>query len=239
MRRSINIFLILLALTFVLAQPALASEVPQNTLETSATSVFNVDPDLVQLSLTLRTEEQSASAAQQRNAAAVNKAIDLLLKEGLTNDEIKTTAYSTYSYTKTTDNKNLQNEVTVYLTTSGLEATFKELDKAGEILTKLADISEVNVNSVNYSVQDPQKYKQQVITSAITEAKQNLLYSAEALGVQLDKLVNLRIDFSSNSGSNRLPMNSGALSGSALPQPQSPDKITLTATADLSYSVQQ
>lgn len=237
MRRSINIFLILLALTFVLAQPALASEVPQNTLETSATSVFNVDPDLVQLSLTLRTEEQSASAAQQRNAAAVNKAIDLLLKEGLTNDEIKTTAYSTYSYTKTTDNKNLQNEVTV--STSGLEATFKELDKAGEILTKLADISEVNVNSVNYSVQDPQKYKQQVITSAITEAKQNLLYSAEALGVQLDKLVNLRIDFSSNSGSNRLPMNSGALSGSALPQPQSPDKITLTATADLSYSVQQ
>lgn len=230
----------LFVLTLGFAQSASAAEVQQaNTIETSATSQITVDPDVVELSLTIRTEEKSAALAQENNAVAVTKAIDLLTNEGLNNDEIKTTSYSTYSYTKTNSDKNTENEITVYATSSGLEATFKELDKVGEILDKLASVSEVNVNSVNYSIQDPGKYKEQVIASAIADAKQNIQYSATALGVKLDKLNSLNIDFNSNSVSPILPRNSVAFTGSPTPQPQNPDKITISATANMSYSVGQ
>lgn len=145
MKSSLKVLFMLLVLTLAFVQPASAAEVPQtNTIETSATSQITVDPDVVQLSLTIRTEEKSASLAQANNADAVTKTIALLLDEGLSNDEIKTTNYSTYSYTKaTTDtDKNAENE-TVYATNSGLEVTFKELDKVGEILDKLANLSAV------------------------------------------------------------------------------------------------
>lgn len=239
MKSSLKVLFILFALTLVFAQPASATEAQQaNTIQTSATSVVNVDPDLVQLSLTIRTEESSAALAQSNNAVAVNKAIDMLISEGLNKDEIKTTSYSTYSYTKT-DDKNVDNPIIVYATNSGLEITAKELDKVGEILDNLANISQVNVNSVNYSVQNPENYKEQVIAAAIADAKQNILYSADALGVKLDKLASLNIDFSANSGNQIYPMNPVAIKASATPQPQNPDKITISATATMSYSVQQ
>jgi len=240
LKSSLKILFVLFALLLVFSQSASAAEAQQtNAIETSATSVVNVDPDVVQLNLTIRTEENSGALAQQNNAIAANKAIDLLLSEGLTNDEIKTTNYSTYSYIKTVGDKDAPNEITVYSTSSGLEVTFKELNIVGEILDKLAGISEVNVNSVNYSVQDPTQYKEQAIAAAIADAKQSILYSADALGVKLDKLDYLMIDFSSNSGNQTFSRSPVALSGSAVPQPQNPDKITITATANMSYSVQQ
>lgn len=236
LKNSLKVLFILLALTLVFAQTASAAEIQQsNTIGTSATSVVKVDPDKVQLNLTIRNEDNTAALSQNNNAIAVKKAIDLLMSEGLTTDEIKTTSYSTYSYTKTND----KNEVTVYCTNSGLTAAFTQLDKVGEILDKLANISAVNVSSVNYSVQDPEKYKGQVIASAIAEAKQNILYSADALGVKLDKIEHLNINFSSNSGNDIYPKNSVALAGSSTSQPQNPDKITISATADMSYSIQQ
>jgi Uncharacterized conserved protein len=230
--------MVLFALVLAFAQPVSAAEVVQDfTIDTSATSIITVDPDAVQLSLNIRTEEKSASLSQENNANAVNKVIDSLLSEGLTNDEIKTTSYSTYSYTKSDSDKN-ENEITVYSTNSGLEANFKALNKVGEILNKLANISEVNVNSVNYSIQDPAKYKEQIIAAAIAEAKQNILYSAEALGVKLDKLDHLTIDF--NSGNQTFPRNPVALKEAAsTSQPQNPDKISISATANMSYLVQQ
>lgn len=240
LKSGFKFLLLVFALMLVFSQPASAAEVQQaNTIETSAMSIVNVDPDVVQLSLTIRTEAKSAALAQENNATAVNKAIDLLLSVGLNKDEIKTTNYSTYSYTKTNNDKNIDNEVTVYSTNSGLEVTFKQLDKVGELLDKLATISEVNVNSVNYSIQEPEKYKEQVIASAIAEAKQNILYSANALGVKLDKLSYLKIDFSSDSGNQPFPRDSVALTGSAIAQPQNPDKITISATANMSYTVAQ
>ncbi|MDR3586478.1 MAG: SIMPL domain-containing protein [Desulfosporosinus sp.] len=238
MKNSLKILVVLFSLILVFAQPASALETPQaNTIETSATGVVTVEPDVVQLSLTVRTEESSGALAEEKNAIAVNKAIDLLSKEGLDKDEIKTTNYSTYSYLKTDPNKNADTEIKVYSTSSGLEVTMKELNKVGEILDQLANITEVNVNSVNYSIQNPEKYKEQVIDSAIAGAKQNILYSAKALGVELDKLAYLRIDFSPNLGIQPYIRGAVAPTSSAIPQPQNPDKITISATADMSYSV--
>ncbi|SPF56501.1 conserved exported hypothetical protein [Candidatus Desulfosporosinus infrequens] len=239
-KSSIKILFVLLALLLVLTQPALAADTQQaNTIETSAVSVVNVDPDIVKISLAIRTEENSGALSEGNNAIAVNKAIDMLINEGLTKDEIKTTDYSTYSYLKTDTDKSAGNDSRVYSTSSGMEITFKELDKVGEILDELANISEVNVNSVNYSIQDPEMYKEQVIDSAIAGAKQNILYSAKALGLELDQLGYLRIDFSSNSDIQPYTRGAVAATSSAIPQPQNPDKITITATANMSYSVKQ
>ncbi|WP_088188806.1 SIMPL domain-containing protein [Desulfosporosinus sp. FKA] len=239
MKKSLKLIFFALVLTLLFAQTASAAEIQQQagTIETSATSSVDVDPDMVQLNLSVRTEASSAALAQENNSTAVNKAMDLLVSEGLSKDAITTTNYSTYSYTKTDDNT--KNEVTVYSSNSGMTVTIKELDKVGEILDKLADISEVNVNSVNYSIQDPGKYKDQVIASAIAAAKQNILSSANALGVTIDKLDSLKIDFNSASNIQPYTRNSVSLSTSATPQPQSPEKITISATADLSYTVQQ
>lgn len=227
-----------LAITFLLAQNTFAAELPQaGVIETSASSSISVEPDTVQLSLTVRTEERSAALAQEKNAAAVSKAIDLLVREGIHKERIKTTTYSTYSYTKTTGEKNAD-EVTVYSTNSSLEVKLSELDKVGEILNKLAGINELNVNSVNYSVQDFAKYKEQLIAAAIADARQSIQYSADALGVKLDKVNSLSVNFSSDSNV-RPYVKADSVAGTTVPQPQNPDQIIISATVNLSYFVQQ
>ena len=240
MKRNFKLLFIVFALTFLFVLPTSAAELPQaGTIETSAMSSVKVAPDIVQFSLTIRSEESSGTLSQEKNALAVNRAIELFASEGINNDKIKTTNYSTYSYTKTDSDQKVANEITVYSTNSGLEVTSNEFDKVGGILGKLAKINEVYVNSVNYSIQDTAKYKEQLIASAIAEAKQNILYSANALGVKLDKLNSLKIDFISDSVNHPYLRNSVDSSGSAIPQPQNPDKITISASANMSYSVQQ
>ena len=238
LKKGLKIFLGVLAITLLLAQNTFAAELPQaGVIETSASSSRSVGPDTVKLSMTVRTEESTGALAQEKNAAAVSQAIDLLASEGISKDSIKTTNYSTYSYTKTDGDKNA-NEVTVYSTNSGLEVKLTQLDKVGEILGKLAGINEINVNSVDYSVQDTAKYKEQLISAAIADAKQNIQYSADAIGVKLDKLNSLRIDFSSDSTVHPY-VRQDSVSGTAVPQPQNPDKIIISATVNMSYFVQQ
>ncbi|MDQ7092240.1 SIMPL domain-containing protein [Desulfosporosinus sp. PR] len=239
MKKSLKILLSVLALILLLAQNTWAAELPQaGVIETSASSSMSVDPDAVQLSLTVRTEESTSALAQEKNATAVSQAIDLLVSEGISKDSIKTTNYSTYSYTKTDSDKNAS-EVTVYSTNSGLEVKLTQLDKVGEILSKLAGVNEVNVNSVNYSVQDTTKYKEQLISAAIADAKQTIQYSADAAGVKLDKLNSLSVNFSSDSTVHPYVRSADSLAGAAVPQPQNPDKIVISASVTLSYTVQQ
>ena len=238
LKKSLKILFVFLVITLLLAQNAYAADLPQEgTIETSASSSMSVEPDTVQLSLSVITEENTSALSQEKNAAAVNNVMDVLVSEGINKDDIKTTNYSTYSYTKNDGDKNAS-DLTVYSTNSGLQVNLNQFDKVGEILNKLANISEVNVNSVNYAVQDTTKYKEQLISAAIAKAKQNIQYSADALGVKLDKLDSLRIDF--NSDSNIHPfVNLNNVSGPAVPQPQNPDEINISATADLTYFVQQ
>lgn len=237
MKKSLKSFLLLLVLLLVFVPTASAAELPQtNVIETSATSTVYVDPDIVQIKLSVRTEENNRILSQEKNAAAVNKVTDTLLNEGLNKDEIKTTSYGTYWYTKTVKEETGDNELKVYVTNSSLEITSKDLNKVGDILGAMAEITEVNVDSVNYSIQDPEKYKEQVITAAIAGAKQNILYSANALGVSMDHIVYLRIDYNPSLGIN--PYNRpGSSVDVRIPQPQNPDKITISATANMSYSV--
>lgn len=240
MKKGLKILFSVLALTLLFAQNAFAAELPPQAgvIESSASSSISVEPDTVQLSLMVRTEESTGALSQQNNAAAVNQAIDLLVSEGINKDSIKTTNYSTYSYTKTDGDKNA-NELIVYSTNSGLEVKFNQFDKVGEILSKLAGINEVSINSVNYSVQDTAKYKQQLVSAAIADAKQNIQYSADAVGVKLDKLDSLSINFNSDSNVFHPYVSADSVSGAAAPQPQNPDKITISATVNMSYFVQQ
>ena len=245
MKKGLKILLSVLALTLLLAQNAFAAEVTTQTgvnqagvIQSSASSSISVDPDTAQINLSVRTEDSTSALSQQENAAAVSQAIDLLVSEGISKDSVKTTDYSTYSYVKT-DSDKTTDDVTVYSTNSGLEVQLNQLDKVGEILGNLAGIDDVNVNSVDYSVQDTTKYKEQLISAAIADAKQNIQYSANAVGVKLDKLDSLNVDFNSASNIIHPFMTSGGALAAAAPQPQNPDKIVISATANISYFVQQ
>ena len=237
MRKLGSVLVILLVLCLVWVPTALADEVPQsNVIETTATGSIDVQPDLVTLGLSVRTEDTTSALAQADNAQAVNNVINSLVNEGINKDDIKTTNYWTYSYTKTTKD-NSSSEVTVYAANSSLTVTSQDLSLVGDVLGVLANIAQVNVDSVNYSLQNPDQYRSQVIAAAIDAAKQNIQASASALGLGLNKLVYLKVDYSPSPNDNIYHGVNSALSAAAVPQPQNPGPITLTATADMSYSV--
>lgn len=228
-------------------------------IETTAVGEVKAAPDIAYLNFQIRTEADNSETAQQNNAKAVNKAIDLLTAKGLMRKEIYTVYYNSYSYTKTevrplgTEDPALpnyarsaeiypakeKNEVTVYVTESTLRATVNDLSTVGRLLADLAAIPEVRVNNVNYALRDVLPYKQEAITRAIREARQTIDCTAAGLGVELAGLRSVRVDFNNYYYA---PVYAKAMAGAfdaaaSVPQPQNPEDITVTATVYIAYYV--
>ncbi|MGI5838807.1 MAG: SIMPL domain-containing protein [bacterium] len=245
--------LVLLIAAPVFAEDATAA-VPY--IETTATGEVEAAPDIAYLNFQVRTEADSSAAAQQSNAKAVNTAIDLLVAKGLARDEIFTTYYRSYSYTKKEtvplerdsaaasggpvriDVPGEGKEITVYVTESTLRATAPDIAKVGSLLADLATVPAVRVNNVDYSLKNVLQYKQAAITAAIREARETIDITAAALGAEIAGLRTIRVDFNSRY---YYPVYAREMLADevaeAAPQPQNPEDIKVAATVYLSYNV--
>jgi|GEM_PF-1617327 len=259
--KKLSILVSALLIILLSGVPVFAADVSTTEpyIETTASGEVEAEPDIAYLNFQIRTEADSSETAQQNNAKAVTKAIDLLVAKGIARDEIYTTYYNSYSYTKTEVRPLAADgvaslssvrpaeavppeeitETVVFVTESTLRVTVKNIAKVGSLLTDLATIPEVRVNGVEYALQNVLQYKREAISRAISEARQTIDYTADALDVELAGLRNIRVDFNSYyyGPVYAKEMYAAADEGAGIPQPQNPQKIKVTASVYLAYNV--
>ncbi len=168
------------------------SRYPVRTINVSAEGKTTAKPDLAQFSFSVVTEGGDLETVAKENNERLSKAIEFVKKEGIPNDDIKTTQYNLsprYEY----DEHRKKSFITGYELTQTVLVKVKELDKnIDKVSSILGSITELGVNQVSgvsFTVEDQEKYLAQARTEAFEKAKTKAKAMADANGVKLGRVI--------------------------------------------------
>lgn len=194
--------LILLAFTSAVFLAETAGKKPDaviGTISFNGEGRITAKPDMAVVNLGILAEGMELKAVQDLNSQKSKTVTNLLKKEGVTEKDIKTTGYninSLFSYP--------QNAAPVfrgYRVEQNLVVIVRDLDKVGSILSR-AVIAGVNrVNSLTFTIENPEELRNQARLLAIVKAKKKAEELRVQLGMELGKIIN----FSESSGNLSAP----------------------------------
>ena len=160
-----------------------------------------VTPDRIAVVITAQHTAKDPSVASEKVNAQYEKLKGAVKKLKLNDLELET---STYSVSPDWD-YSVQNKPTLkgYTAQMGLRIETSELQRMGEILALAADLDFANINTPQTSLSIPlfETETQNCLAIAVKQAEQKARKMADAIGMQINNLLNLQ----ENSG-NTIPM---------------------------------
>lgn len=196
-----TVFLVILCLYFLVAtQKAMDTAATSNMVSFSGQGKVVAKPDIALVNVSILTEATTSKKAQD-DATAKSKAVtDFLNKQGIEENDIKTTGYNIYpQYTYPPYGRS---QITGYQVNHTLEIKIRDLAKVSSILDGLVTAGANQVNQLSFQVDNPEKLKAEARTKAIAEAKTKAKELQKQIGVKLGRIVN----FSENSTGEIMPM---------------------------------
>ena len=107
----------------------------------------------------------------------------------ITKDNIKTTNYNLYPLYNRKDNG--RQEITGYSVSNQITVTVDNIDIVGNVIDTAINAGANSVNSVEFSLKDPQSYKDKVLVQAINDAKRKADIIAKTLGKNVVNVVSV------------------------------------------------
>ncbi|MFA6215640.1 MAG: SIMPL domain-containing protein [Patescibacteria group bacterium] len=155
-------------------------------------------PDIAEISLGLQTNKATVADAQKENTDKMNQIISELKKMGIDAKDIQTTNYSIYpNYDWTTGRQVLRD----YSVSQNVSVKIRDLTKVGTIVDKAGSLGANQVGSLSFTIDEPEKLKQQAREKALANAKEKAEALAKVAGVKLGKLVSF-----TESGNSSVPI---------------------------------
>lgn len=179
--------LLLILVGACICAPALAATTSdEQIISVSGTGKVTATPDQVTISIAVETENPDVKIAQQENARKMSDVESALKAIGLTNDELKTTGYSIYSYTNE-DNSLFGKDQKIYRVTNTVLVTTQKTDMAGEIIDTAIANGANNVNYISFSLTDESynALRTKALTAAVVQARVDADAVSQALGVSI------------------------------------------------------
>jgi uncharacterized protein YggE len=121
----------------------------KNELTVSGVGSIKVMPDVAYVTIGVTTINKNAATAQSQNREAMNAIFDALKAEGLTEDDMRTTNYST------SPNYNYETQkITSYEVRNMVELTITDIDNVGKYIDIAANNGANTSYPVSFSLQD-------------------------------------------------------------------------------------
>ena len=213
----------------------------RSTVSVTGHAQFDVDPDLAEVYIRVRTEEPTASRAQEENARLMNTVKAALKKAGIDEDEMETTSYNMWPQQRW-DREREEQIVTGYVVQHLLKVTTDEVTEVGNLLDIAVGAGANGLDRVNFKLSD--KKKKDVNSEALAQAFSNARDKAEAiargLGVRLGDIAAVT---ESNVGYNYYPTPRYAMAeadmagGKAFGTDISPESVSISASISLVYEI--
>jgi uncharacterized protein YggE len=184
------------ALMLLSAFSALAEEKPTpNLVRVTGTSEVKVVPDQGVISIGVEKENASAMAAKHAADSAARNLLTTLRANGLDAKDMATTFLSLQP--RTTYVKHVR--VSTFVAEQTLSVTVRDISKLDSLLEALVKVGGNRIDSIQYEVSEPRKYRDQAREMAVIAAKEKAQALANALGQQIGKAfsVDEAQDFSS------------------------------------------
>ena len=190
-----SVFLSLLLLTNVFGPLRLSFNLNNKNLDernlftaSGEGSVF-VKPDLATILLGIQIQDRSVSAGQKKINEVINKVASGLKALKVAEKDIQTTNYSIYPNYNYEAGRQVLSGYNLTTTLSVKIRNFEVLDQA---IDAAAQAGANQIGSLNFSVEDEEKVKDEARQKAVEQAKQKAQKLAQISGLRLGRVVNVR-----------------------------------------------
>ena len=142
-------------------------------------------PDYVQIQIEVRTEGKDVSAAQQENAAIMNRVIASLVALNIPREAIQTTAYTispNYDYIEGRQvfrGYEVQNAITVKIT---------DISQVGTVIDTAVENGANHVSAIQFKIDDSDAYYRQALQLALIDAQGKAKSMADTMHLPLQML---------------------------------------------------
>lgn len=249
MKKSVIACLALLLLsafvaTEVAAQGAISSP-PVAQLFVRGEAQLIVPPDQVSVVLGITTESAKTRKAMADNSRKMQALIRELQALGLTEKDYKTQNFRVqpvWSSRPKGAGSEWRSRIIAYRVSNSLLVTTPALKLIGDIIASAAKAGANQVNSVSFSLSNERQYRQQAITQAMENAKQDAQTLVMASGDKIKRTLSLNLDNSSASkvrveASSKMRTFASAQADIA-PPPISGGDITVRASVSVVYELE-
>lgn len=190
-----TLFIILVLITAIIYIAPAKAESNINILTSSGTASINAEPDTAVFSLAIETENKLLTQALQENTDKARKVVSEIKKNLGKDDSIQTTGFNVnpiYNY----DNKERKSVLTGYRVTNMVSVKTKKTADVGKILDMAITCGANRTDSLDFIVENKEKYSEDLLKKAAAEAKQKAYATAEALKVSIKGINRVTTSFS-------------------------------------------
>lgn len=201
------------------------------TIQATGTGTVNVNPDQVQLSVTISTDGATAAAAAQQNiaqSAAVTKALQQVLG---TSGMIQTVSYSVYP--RYSNAPGQSSTIVGYTASNTIQVTASDLTLAGPLIDAANQAGATSVGSLSFGLKDSDPARQQALTLASKQALAHAGAIAAGLGAHAGGVV------SAQEGSTVTPVPIYSAVGAASGTQITSGTVSVTATVTVTVQLTQ
>jgi uncharacterized protein YggE len=147
-----------------------------------------VTPDLATMTLGVSSQKESVAEAQAEAAAAMDNLMNALKDNGVAAKDIQTSYFSIDQVTRWNDDTN-EEIVVGYKVSNMITAKMRDIDNVGTVIDAVAAAGGdlVRINGINFSVENPETYYEEVRELALQDAKAKAEQIANETGVTLGK----------------------------------------------------
>lgn len=148
---------------------------------------LTITPDIAQLSLGVEFQAATVAEAQGQAAQAMSAVMAVLKSDGIADKDIATQGYNiypVYSYDKTGTQT-----LVGYLVSNTVAVKVRQIDDTGEVIDGVvaAGGDAIRINSISFSVDQPEKYNEQMRALAMADAEARAKQLASLGHVKLGK----------------------------------------------------
>jgi len=130
----------------------------QSTISVYGIGTVSVQPDIVQMSITLSNVAQTTKTAQEEVSRMVRQALQILKDANIEDKNINTASLSFSSEYEYTTKRTLLGQRAEQRITFSIEGINGDNEKVSGIIDKLIQINGIELNQVNYSVKNTAEY---------------------------------------------------------------------------------
>ena len=176
---------------FASAQNATPDGIHLNSIYAGADGKFEAQPDTAIIHMDVAAQQDIASAAYEHASTAAQKVREVLKANGV---DAKVAQVSMYQTQPMYDWKNPKHKVIGYRTTTSITLKLRDFTKIGPITQQLADIDDMQNQSVNYTLEDIEQAKAKASEDAFKKARNQAAAVATAGARTLGDLLYASVD---------------------------------------------
>jgi len=238
-------FIILLALGLVLTGAVLAGqqtsylETPTETprvISVNGQGEVIAEPDIATIELGVQTENEDSGIAQRMNQGLMNKIMGSLKTNAIEETDIKTVRYAIYPINEW--NPELQrSEPKGFRVENIVRVTIRDIENVGMVIDGAVDAGANSVNSIQFSLSDPEKAYLQALELAVMNAEGKAKVIAEAAGVTITEPSRITEGYSMPAPRTDVFMEAAGMGMKAeMPTSISGGELTIRANVSIDYN---